>query len=73
VQPAGRRRRIGPQQLGQRLAVDPPVGREREDLDQRSGPTQPPRAVFDGPSGDAYGKAAEQGYLEQDVLDSRSA
>ena len=38
---------VGPQQLGEALAVHAAVGRQREDLDQRLGLAQPPRAIGD--------------------------
>jgi len=38
---------VGPQHLGEALAVDTAVGCQREDLDQRLGLAQPPRAIGD--------------------------
>jgi hypothetical protein len=39
---------LGPQQLGEALTVHAAIGRQREDLDQRLGLAQPPRAISDG-------------------------
>ena len=38
---------LGPKQLSEALAVHAAVGRQREDLDQRFGLAQPPRAIGD--------------------------
>ena len=38
---------IGPQQVGQALAVQPALGGEGQELDQRLGLAQAPRALFD--------------------------
>jgi hypothetical protein len=51
---------VGPQQLGEVLAVHAAVGRQREDLDQRLGLAQPPRAIGDDVVADGDGETAQQ-------------
>ena len=51
---------VGPQQLGEPLAVHAAVGRQREDLDQRLGLAQPPRAIGDDVVADGDRETAQQ-------------
>ena len=51
---------LGPQQLGRPLAVDPALGRQREQLHQALGLAQPPRALGHHLVADANGEGAEQ-------------
>jgi hypothetical protein len=51
---------VGPQQLGEALAVHATVGRQREDLDQRLGLAQPPRTIGDDLIADGDRETAQQ-------------
>ena len=51
---------VGPQQLSEALAVHAAVGRQREDLDQRLGLAQPPRAISDDAVADGDRKTAQE-------------
>ena len=65
----GRRlgRPLGPQQLGRPLAVDSTLRRQREQLHQALGLTQPPRALGYHLLADANGEGAEQPNLHGSI------
>ena len=51
---------VGPQHLSETLAMHAPIGRQREDLHQRLGLTQSPRAIGDHAVADGDRETAQQ-------------
>ena len=63
---------VGPQQVGQALAVQPALGREGEELDQRLGLAQAPRALLDDAVLGGDREAAQQAHARYGVRPSEA-